>query len=38
MKTFFEEPSIRVVLFDVRDVLTTSPSQDEDELPFIPKT
>ena len=31
MKTFFEDPILRIVLFDVCDVLTTSPENPDDE-------
>ena len=39
MKTYFEEPTLRLVQFEAKDILTasnTDPSQDEDELPFVP--
>ena len=37
MKTFFEEPILRVVTFEAKDILTNStPDQDENELPFVP--
>lgn len=40
MKTYFETPSLRVILFRVRDILTASPEPPEtgdDELPVTPK-
>ena len=39
MKTFFEEPILRVVTFEAKDILTnsnTDPDLDENELPFVP--
>ena len=41
MKLYFEDPTLRLVLFDLRDVLTMSTENpDEDEpggdTPFIP--
>ena len=40
MKTYFEDPTLRIVLFDLRDVLTlSSENPDEDDpggdTPFI---
>lgn len=29
MKLYFEDPTLRMVLFDLRDVLTTSPTEPE---------
>ena len=37
MKTFFEEPILRVLTFEAKDILTNStPETDENELPFVP--
>ena len=39
MKTYFEDPTLKVIRFEVKDVLTASDpefSTEEDELPFIP--
>ncbi len=37
MKTFFEEPILRVLTFEAKDILTNSnPDLDENELPFVP--
>jgi hypothetical protein len=33
MKTFYEQPELEVIKFDVEDVITTSGDLDEDELP-----
>lgn len=38
MKTFFDEPKLTVILYDVKDIITLSPpGGDEDEMPFLPK-
>ena len=34
MKTYFEDPILRIVLFDVRDVLTASEPENPDEDNF----
>ena len=38
MKTFFEEPTLTLVRFEAKDVLTQSPGPDpdEDEIDFRP--
>lgn len=33
MKRLFDDPTLRIVLFDLRDVLTTSPEYPDEEQP-----
>ena len=33
MKTYFEDPTLRFVLFDVRDVLTASSENPDEDIP-----
>lgn len=33
MKSYFEDPILRLVLFDIRDLLTASPENPDDEDP-----
>ena len=42
MKTYFEEPELRMIAFEAKDILTTSGGaqgndDDDEELPGVPR-